>query len=1577
MTVLTDQSWASGSLSPFSGTTFGTTNGIMPKIVSGSYGGRTGSWVQFETTSSQGRCELETGTSPLFFGRKSLQSSIEEYLFDPGWPFNPTVSNPWQVLRQWKDLGSQSTTPPISIEATANTIRVRGSTRGFRNPGATGGVTGTGSSYQRTIVANPKVNTLYRIAFEVYINGPTGSIPSGERPGQFRALLWDFVAGVWREVIPWESPANGTWYMDGGQSRSRVQGGIYHNPSIGAAKMKRGRWAVGNVSLQADFDVAPGGGGGGGIIILPDPPIEPNPVVPIDVAAEVEYAKTKVGLMKSSLAAGAYPHYIDQATGRWVTTTAGGWTSGFLPDEYLRLGELTGDQAWFDAAIAALTGLAGQATNSVSAGADLGHRMRPFMRAFELLGTASYRDTVLTAADTINAQWVSPPGVFRSWASGTNGITNVNTIMDSAPGLAAVWWAARNGSAAAATLRTRLVSHFNKLQAEHVRPDGSTYHVVEYDGTGTAIVHRTVQGAGNETTWARGQAWAILGFAIASREAGLAGLATEAAAYRATAVKCANYFFNNLPEDNVPFWDFSATADKDSSAAVIAAVGMFELSKIDTTVNWRSLAGQIMESLAANYHSPATDYSILDHGTSAHPQGTAINTGLIYGDDFYLQGVVEYKGVGLGTAKPLSTLATDATWSQFPTKTSGVSVVNGRLQVTLPTTGAADEHADSIKEWVPNGDALLLGAIASPTWISGSGVIDLVAEEDWLDGNMIQTMRQITFDSASANPNKVTADTLQYRLIRPDPNAGSSDPQPAIAQWSALPPGTRHLKFGFLTDGISLQTSSSAGAVDTASFGERIKRVAPATFDTTKPTQIRLRVRRISPTDTVQIQTVTIDRALGTDVPSPNPGGSVVKTSQATRFGRNGKRIFPAITGAHWGDLAILKPITTDRVQAIAGQSRGPGGPTDAFDRADAASIATGAPVTYVAMGSKSLPSLASNKASSTTTADSRRALVDTGSNDHAVMFTITNKLPNPGAKLFNYLGIALRITITGGVSAGYGLSAALNTNGLVDFYWVPVSNSNFGGGMVGANPFAIGLAHANNDVFAARVIGNVFQLFKRTPGGILTQIGSNFSDPAASPITTGTRAGFSISGDGTNATLIDNVYIGRVDSIDEAPPFSRAGRHLRIEIGGQPSYRDSSIVPPAGVGAGLIPAGWSAVAVPRDSTSGKVASYEWDSSTGTFTMTEDAGTVGAGAAVTDLGARYVIGDREPGALTDSAANSDIAVVVPLSEKPSDAAFRGLVQPGGAITIEALNALAQAIAVYPLNADSHANGALASDQIINAKNPGTGDEIISERPLDAAGVALIGTVIIDTDAVPLAQGATGGGGGVTPVSSIPDGSGVREVSKGIDPGDPTKATVTLTMTPAADDASIGFTKHATAPHQFGYSDIGPEGAITNWLAAQASNTITVNGQPLSKADAEPTERWWTARYINNSGVAGNPQRPAVPITVVEGARSPIDEITGTIDVRKNGGIMEFYWPPAPTEDQIIEYNMKYAKTGDPFPNIVFYSGPGVPVAPGTTSTNEKGKVFDVGGMLTTPDPVTGLDDLEDYDVLITGNRLTA
>jgi hypothetical protein len=196
----------------------------------------------------------------------------------------------------------------------------------------------------------------------------------------------------------------------------------------------------------------------------------------------------------------------------------------------------------------------------------------------------------------------------------------------------------------------------------NVRPDGSTYQVVQYNySDGTVYDKLTTQGAGTNTTWSRGQAWGIYGFTMSYRY-------TKDSRFLATAQQLADYFINNLPSDYVPYWDFSqsGTAPRDSSAAAIAAAGLLELSTYVSAADqsrYRTAALNIQTSLSSPAYLGVRGQTsgILLHGSANVPAGD-YDKSLIYGDYYFIEGC--YRAIS-PPAVPTSLTATAVSPSQI------------------------------------------------------------------------------------------------------------------------------------------------------------------------------------------------------------------------------------------------------------------------------------------------------------------------------------------------------------------------------------------------------------------------------------------------------------------------------------------------------------------------------------------------------------------------------------------------------------------------------------------------------------------------------------------------------------------------------------------------------------------------------------------------------------------------------------------------------------------------------------------------------------------------------------------------
>ncbi|WVQ83740.1 hypothetical protein IAT38_005884 [Cryptococcus sp. DSM 104549] len=139
-------------------------------------------------------------------------------------------------------------------------------------------------------------------------------------------------------------------------------------------------------------------------------------------------------------------------------------------------------------------------------------------------------------------------------------------------------------------------AHVATQQAEkslhsHVRPDFTTYHVVDFNQDGTVKKCMTHQGYADESTWARGQAWAIYGYAQCA-------LRTSRKDFLETSCKLADKFFELLPESGVPWWDFDAPkpCPYDASASAIVACALLMLYRLLRPTNPRAAEGHLTKS---------------------------------------------------------------------------------------------------------------------------------------------------------------------------------------------------------------------------------------------------------------------------------------------------------------------------------------------------------------------------------------------------------------------------------------------------------------------------------------------------------------------------------------------------------------------------------------------------------------------------------------------------------------------------------------------------------------------------------------------------------------------------------------------------------------------------------------------------------------------------------------------------------------------------------------------------------------------------------------------------------------------
>ena len=327
--------------------------------------------------------------------------------------------------------------------------------------------------------------------------------------------------------------------------------------------------------------------------------------------------------------------------GSWKLKDADSWTTGFFPGCLWAMYGWTSDEKWKTWASGWTASAENQKTDTGTH--DVGFKIFcSFGKGYRLTQAGRYRDVIVCAAQSLASRYNAIVGCTRSWDNRTFPV-----IIDNMMNLELLLWASKHGGQS--EWYDMAVSHALRTMDDHVREDGSTIQIVDYNpNTGEIIRKETHQGYDAESTWSRGQAWGVYGFTMMFRETG-------DARFLMTAKSLADYIVAHLPEDFVPYWDYDAPnipdEEKDASAAAITASALLELSTLADQPEDRAYYGdaafRILESLCSDAYLAEGTVSggILLHGVGNHNRNTEVDVSLIYADYYFLEALLRYKAL--------------------------------------------------------------------------------------------------------------------------------------------------------------------------------------------------------------------------------------------------------------------------------------------------------------------------------------------------------------------------------------------------------------------------------------------------------------------------------------------------------------------------------------------------------------------------------------------------------------------------------------------------------------------------------------------------------------------------------------------------------------------------------------------------------------------------------------------------------------------------------------------------------------------------------------------------------------------
>lgn len=338
------------------------------------------------------------------------------------------------------------------------------------------------------------------------------------------------------------------------------------------------------------------------------------------------------------------PRTIDDH-GLLMTSGSNRWTSGFFPGVLWYLYEDSGDNLLKQYAQNFTSRVEQQQYTTDNH--DVGFMLYcSFGNGLRLTNNDAYKKVLLQGSESLCTRYRQKVGCIRSWDWNKN-VWQYPVIIDNMMNLEMLMWASKNSKDPKFEKIAR--SHADVTLKNHFRPDYSCYHVVSYDTiTGLPEKKNTCQGYAHESSWARGQGWALYGYTMMYRE-------TKDPRYLEQAKNIANFIMNHprLPKDKIPYWDFDVPnipdAPRDASAAAIMASAFIELSVLsdgDFSKKCLKIAKIQLETLSSPEYlaEPETNaHFILKHSVGNFPGNAEVDVPLTYADYYFVEALVRYK----------------------------------------------------------------------------------------------------------------------------------------------------------------------------------------------------------------------------------------------------------------------------------------------------------------------------------------------------------------------------------------------------------------------------------------------------------------------------------------------------------------------------------------------------------------------------------------------------------------------------------------------------------------------------------------------------------------------------------------------------------------------------------------------------------------------------------------------------------------------------------------------------------------------------------------------------------------------
>ena len=316
------------------------------------------------------------------------------------------------------------------------------------------------------------------------------------------------------------------------------------------------------------------------------------------------------------------------------------WTNGFWPGMMWLLYVATGDEKYKD-----IARNAAKVLEKCAEDFDLLHHDVGFMwnistgADYRITGDKKAKSRTMYMAASLASRYNMNTGCIRAWVEKER---ESLVIIDSMMNISLLYWASEITDDPRFALVAQ--SHADTCAKNHIRDDGSVYHILEYDiRSGELMGVGKGQGIDSpDNAWTRGASWALYGYALSAMHTGRED-------YLNVAKKVANHFVANVCQSGyIPKYDFRQDyecPDVDTSAGAIAACGLIELANLvpeNEKAMYLECAINMLRAMCDKYCDFSTETDAILGGVAIAP--TCLNETNVFGEYYFIEAFYKLMG---------------------------------------------------------------------------------------------------------------------------------------------------------------------------------------------------------------------------------------------------------------------------------------------------------------------------------------------------------------------------------------------------------------------------------------------------------------------------------------------------------------------------------------------------------------------------------------------------------------------------------------------------------------------------------------------------------------------------------------------------------------------------------------------------------------------------------------------------------------------------------------------------------------------------------------------------------------------